>query len=133
MSVAQQPTIIASDTPIPAPPTGGTLPPSGVVRTKGGPRACMPKIINISGTCPAQMKAKKLPISTSVDAVRTLSDRYLFFCAPQPPQRVSTGAHFPPSWHAARERRSHRVQQQCDPRRVVVQVPILPAALQAAA
>jgi len=62
----------------------------------------MPKIINMSGTCPAQMKAKKLPISTSVDAVRTLSDRYLFFCAPQPPQRVSAGAQFPPCWHAAR-------------------------------
>ena len=41
----------------------------------------MPNIMSMSGTCPAQMNAKKLPMSTSVDAVRTLSDLYLFFCA----------------------------------------------------
>jgi hypothetical protein len=63
----------------------------------------MPNIINISGTCPAQIKAKKLPMSTSVDAVRTLSDLYLFFCVPHPPQCVSVSAHFPPCWHGARD------------------------------
>ena len=41
----------------------------------------MPNIMSMSGTWPAQMNAKKLPMSTSVDAVRTLSDLYLFFCA----------------------------------------------------
>ena len=35
----------------------------------------MPRIINISGTCPAQMMPRNEPISTNVDTVRTRNDR----------------------------------------------------------
>lgn len=40
----------------------------------------MRKIMNISGTCPAHINPRKLPIRTKVDTVLILKDRILLVC-----------------------------------------------------